>query len=282
MKQASIFTGNVCVEKYYEPKINKIHIDTVVASKHLMEFDKINTPQKYWDSVRASRMYELRPAIITEDFEIIKFLGRGGFSIVNLVKWKHDGKEYALKIMSKTEVARNRKINTLMREKNIMNMLDHPNIARLENAFQDSSSLYFVLEYYQLGNLSDMIKESNTLDLNLTKNFIREIIDALEYLRLHNIVHRDIKPDNILIDDQYHAKISDFGSAKIIDPDEVEEELIWMDQVETGWDSNNEISMRYSEGFEKEEGFEKDEDFESILNRKNTFVGTPFMCLLKC
>lgn len=104
-------------------------------------------------------------------------------------------------------------------------MLNHPNIVRLESYFQDSDNCYFLFELCRVGDLHTFIKDNKKLNAKVTREFTMEIINALEYLREHDVVHRDLKPHNILLDDTFHLKLADFGAAKVIDPAEVEEEL---------------------------------------------------------
>ena len=156
-----------------------------------------------------------------------------------------------------------------MREKELMYKWIHRNCVRLENTFQDEDNCYFVLEYHPLGNLTDLIRKRKKLSRSLTRFYAKEIINALEYFRKFNIVHRDMKPENILIDENFHWKISDFGSAKIIDAKEVEKELskVSFDFAESTSDLDvnpnfdlDSVEERYS---------------QNVLNRGNTFIGTP-------
>lgn len=105
-----------------------------------------------------------------------------------------------MKILDKKRVAKYDKIANVMREKDIMFDLEHPNIARLEKTFQDPDSLFFLMEYAPNGDLSGLIKREKKLPDKLTRFYACEIINALEYLREFNIVHRDLKPENILLD----------------------------------------------------------------------------------
>lgn len=89
-----------------------------------------------------------------------------------------------------------------MREKDIMFEFDHPNIARLEMTFQDSTSLFFLLEYAPHGDLASLIRKEKKLPIELVRFYACEIINALEDMRRFKVVHRDLKPENILLDAQ--------------------------------------------------------------------------------
>jgi len=160
------------------------------------------------------------------DFEDKKILlGNGAFGEVYLVCCKPNYCKYALKVLNKEKVTKSGYEKHIMREKDISNMLDHPNIVRLESYFHDSDNCYFVFELCRVGDLSTFIRDYGKLNVKVTREFTMEIINALGYLREHNIVHRDLKPHNILLDDTFHIKLADFGAAKIINPHVVDEEL---------------------------------------------------------
>jgi serine/threonine protein kinase len=93
-----------------------------------------------------------------------------------------------------------------------------------------------------VGNLHTFIKENKKLNVKVTREFTMEIINALAYLRDHNVVHRDLKPHNILLDDSFHVKLADFGASKIIDPFSVDEKLRKLkfeDNSPLLWDNND-------------------------------------------
>lgn len=158
-----------------------------------------------------------------------------------------------------------------MREKDILSQVDHPNIIRLEDTFLDKENLYFCFEYYQFGDLAGLIRSKKKLSLDQTRFYAMEMINGLEYLRTLSIVHRDIKPENIMIDNSFHCKITDFGSAKIINEDKVEEEI----KREYGRKSDVfEVDIDYETFFDTD-----DESFSEVKNmqymKQGTFVGTP-------
>jgi len=92
----------------------------------------------------------------------------------------------------------------------------HKNIVRLECTFQDENTLYFLMEFADKGPLTKLLKVAKHLPIETSRYIIAEIILALEHLHKEDISHRDLKPDNILLDKDYHIKICDFGEAKVI------------------------------------------------------------------
>ena len=107
-------------------------------------------------------------------------------------------------------------------EKNTLNRLtEHPGIVRLYYTFQDESSLYFVLDLCNGGELLSVLKKTGTFDVECTRFYGAQILDAIEYMHSRGVIHRDLKPENVLLDDQMHVKITDFGTAKLLpDPRE--------------------------------------------------------------
>jgi len=165
-------------------------------------------------------------ALSTHDFENDKILiGKGTFGEVYLVQCKLNQRKYALKVLNKERVQSAGCERHLMREKELSMMFEHPNICRLEAYFMDSENCYFLLELCQVGDLNTFIKDHGKLSKKLTRLYVMELVNALEHLRKNNIVHRDLKPKNILLDDTFHCKITDFGAAKEIDPIELQREM---------------------------------------------------------
>ncbi|XP_064624559.1 3-phosphoinositide-dependent protein kinase 1-like isoform X2 [Lineus longissimus] len=157
------------------------------------------------------------------DFKFGKVIGEGSFSTVILAKEVNSNKEYAMKVLEKRHILREKKAQYVNREKEVFNMLskhNHPFFIKLYFTFQDPERLYFGLSYARRGELLDYIKKLGAFDDRCTKFYSGEIILALEHMHSLGIIHRDLKPENILLNDDMHIQITDFGSAKIIKPQE--------------------------------------------------------------
>lgn len=227
---------------------------------------------------RAPRISTVVQELKIDDFDMIRFLGDGAYGKVNLVKCKFNGLEYALKILDKKRVAKYDKVENVMREKDIMYQLDHPNIARLEYTFQDQASLFFIMEYAPNGDLSGIIKKEKKLSTELTRFFACEIINALEYMRKHKVAHRDLKPENILLDATCHLKVSDFGDSKVVDIDEIHERLMRESFVpEMPKMQNYSVDPEFEDNFDFGGNYEpsKNADDKKVEPRGESFVGTP-------
>src|SRR5690606_21676946 len=87
---------------------------------------------------------------------------------------------------------------------------------RLYYTFQDEASLYYVIDYCSGGELLGALKRTGTFDLECTRFYAAQILDAVEYMHARGVIHRDLKPENVLLDDHMHIKITDFGTAKML------------------------------------------------------------------
>eukprot|EP01012_Entosiphon_sulcatum_P052594 TRINITY_DN7228_c0_g1_i1.p1 TRINITY_DN7228_c0_g1~~TRINITY_DN7228_c0_g1_i1.p1 ORF type:complete len:405 (+),score=46.00 TRINITY_DN7228_c0_g1_i1:178-1215(+) len=107
------------------------------------------------------------------------------------------------------------KVHYVMNEKSILLKLKHPNIIRLISTFQTQDELFFVLEYAEKGELLEYIKKMGCFEVSVISKITAELVNALSYLHSQKIIHRDVKPENVLFDHRYHVKLIDFGTATI-------------------------------------------------------------------
>nr|CAH7764215.1 unnamed protein product [Callosobruchus chinensis] len=158
------------------------------------------------------------------DYRFGKVLGEGSFSTVYLAKDIHTSKEYAIKVLEKAHIIREKKTEYVMREKEVLRILGSscPYFVRLYWTFQDPEHLYFVLTYAKNGELLKQIDKCGCFTIDCARYYTAEMVLALEYLHSKGIVHRDLKPENVLFDDNWHILITDFGSAKILKTDSTE------------------------------------------------------------
>eukprot|EP01105_Mastigella_eilhardi_P002289 TRINITY_DN1279_c0_g1_i2.p1 TRINITY_DN1279_c0_g1~~TRINITY_DN1279_c0_g1_i2.p1 ORF type:complete len:362 (+),score=80.51 TRINITY_DN1279_c0_g1_i2:35-1087(+) len=149
-----------------------------------------------------------------EDFELGRVLGQGSFGAVVQAIDKETRKEVAMKIMEKNHILRQNKQKYVITERDILTLLDHPNIIKLYCTFRSESSLHYVFELCPNGELLSLIQKHKSFDEATTKFYVAEIVNALEHLHSKGIVHRDLKPENLLLDANWHLKLIDFGTAK--------------------------------------------------------------------
>ncbi|XP_064600441.1 3-phosphoinositide-dependent protein kinase 1-like [Liolophura sinensis] len=154
------------------------------------------------------------------DFIFGKVIGEGSYSTVYLSKELSTGKEFAIKVLEKRHIIRERKQQYVMRERDVFNKIGaHPFFIQMYYTFQDPDRLYFVLTYARRGELLDYLHKLSSFDENCTRFYSAELVVAIEYLHSLGIIHRDLKPENILLNDEMHIQITDFGSAKMIKTD---------------------------------------------------------------
>ncbi|CAG9770588.1 unnamed protein product [Ceutorhynchus assimilis] len=151
------------------------------------------------------------------DFIFGKVIGEGSYSTVYLAQDVQTKKEFAIKVLKKKHIIREKKTESVMREKEVLRILGNscPYFVNLYSTFQDYDSLYFVLTYAKNGELLKHINLHNKFNFECTQYYTAELVLALEYLHSKHIVHRDLKPENILFDHNFHIIITDFGSANI-------------------------------------------------------------------
>ncbi|KAF9482518.1 hypothetical protein BDN70DRAFT_829267 [Pholiota conissans] len=151
-----------------------------------------------------------------KDFDIIKPISKGAFGSVFLAKKKVTGDYYAIKVLKKADmIAKNQITNVKAERMILMKQAESPFVAKLYFTFQSKDNLYLVMEYLNGGDCAALIKSLGSLPEEWTKNYIAEVVLGLEYLHQRGVVHRDLKPDNLLIDAHGHLKLTDFGLSRI-------------------------------------------------------------------
>jgi 3-phosphoinositide dependent protein kinase-1 len=123
----------------------------------------------------------------------------------------------AVKIMNKEKVAKSG-FSSLQAEIDICSTLSHPCIINTHGIFEDPSDIFIIMDYAEGGELFKYMKRFGLEDMPIVApNFVGEVVLGLEYMRQQGVIHRDIKPENLLLTDQYHVKISDFGTVCRVD-----------------------------------------------------------------
>ena len=152
-----------------------------------------------------------------KDFDFGRTLGEGSYSTVLAAIDRETRKEYAIKVLDKKHIIKEKKVKYVNIEKDTLNRLtEHPGVVRLYYTFQDECSLYFVLDVASGGELLGVLKKLGTFDEECTRYYGAQILDTIDYMHSRGVIHRDLKPENVLMDDQMHVKITDFGTAKIL------------------------------------------------------------------
>ncbi|KAL2153458.1 hypothetical protein VTH82DRAFT_4613 [Thermothelomyces myriococcoides] len=146
-----------------------------------------------------------------ENYNTIKIIGKGAFGEVKLVQKKTDGKVYAMKSLIKTEMFKKDQLAHVRAERDILAESDSPWVVKLYTTFQDANFLYMLMEFLPGGDLMTMLIKYEIFSEDITRFYIAEIVLAIEAVHKLGFIHRDIKPDNILLDRGGHVKLTDFG-----------------------------------------------------------------------
>jgi len=153
-----------------------------------------------------------------EDFDLLGLLGKGAFGRVYLCQVKEGiptnlppGTQLAMKVMPKKDEVQ---LKYWKEEREILAMSDNPFVIKLFMAFQNTKFLFLVMEMCPCGNLKKALDTDKKFSEKVTRSYIAEILISIEYLHSKDILYRDLKPDNILVDGNGHLKLNDFGLSK--------------------------------------------------------------------
>nr|XP_055043214.1 serine/threonine-protein kinase MRCK alpha isoform X2 [Misgurnus anguillicaudatus] len=172
--------------------------------KNILEF--LDWAKPFTSTVKQMRLRK-------EDFEILKVIGRGAFGEVAVVKVKNTDKVFAMKILNKWEMLKRAETACFREERDVLVNGDSQWITTLHYAFQDENNLYLVMDYYVGGDLLTLLsKFEDRLPEDMAKFYLAEMVLAIDSVHQLHYVHRDIKPDNILMDMNGHIRLADFGS----------------------------------------------------------------------
>ncbi|XP_052442690.1 serine/threonine-protein kinase MRCK alpha isoform X7 [Carassius gibelio] len=172
--------------------------------KNILEF--LDWAKPFTSKVKQMRLHK-------EDFEILKVIGRGAFGEVAVVKVKNTDKVFAMKILNKWEMLKRAETACFREERDVLVNGDSQWITTLHYAFQDENNLYLVMDYYVGGDLLTLLsKFEDRLPEDMAKFYLAEMVLAIDSVHQLHYVHRDIKPDNILMDMNGHIRLADFGS----------------------------------------------------------------------
>ncbi|CAB4296919.1 unnamed protein product [Prunus armeniaca] len=158
-----------------------------------------------------------RRKIGIDDFEQLTVIGKGAFGEVRLCRAKGTGEIYAMKKLKKSEMLSRGQVEHVRSERNLLAEVDSRCIVKLHYSFQDSDFLYLIMEYLPGGDIMTLLMREDTLSEDVARFYIAESILAIHSIHQHNYIHRDIKPDNLILDKNGHLKLSDFGLCKPLD-----------------------------------------------------------------
>ncbi|KAK6375094.1 Serine/threonine kinase [Lithohypha guttulata] len=163
-----------------------------------------------------------KPVVYTDEvnlnhFRLLRVVGKGAFGKVRIVERKDSGLTFALKYIRKDEVVRSESVRNIIRERRMLEHLNHPFLCNLRYSFQDVEYLYLVVDLMDGGDLRFHISRK-TFTEDCVRFWMGELACALRYIHEQGIVHRDVKPDNVLLDSEGHVHLADFNVASDFRP----------------------------------------------------------------
>ncbi|KAI5922903.1 kinase-like domain-containing protein [Camillea tinctor] len=163
---------------------------------------------------------DLNGEVNLNHFRLLRVVGRGAFGKVRIVERKDTGLSFALKYIRKDEVVRSESVRNIIRERRMLEHVNHPFICNLRYSFQDIEYMYLVVDLMSGGDLRFHISRK-TFTEDAVRFWIAELGCALRYVHGQGIIHRDVKPDNVLLDADGHVHLTDFNVASDVIPGKV-------------------------------------------------------------
>ncbi|XP_042467882.1 serine/threonine-protein kinase tricornered-like [Zingiber officinale] len=196
-----------------ERKERRVSLEKKLAEADVSEEDQYNI-LKYLEQKETLYMRLQRHRMGADDFELLTIIGKGAFGEVRVCQEKVTGNIYAMKKLKKSEMLRRGQVEHVKAERNLLAEVDSNCIVKLYCSFQDDEYLYLIMEYLPGGDVMTLLMRKDTLTEDEARFYIGELVLAIESIHKHNYIHRDIKPDNLLLDRYGHLKLSDFGLCK--------------------------------------------------------------------
>ena len=150
------------------------------------------------------------------DLDNIKELGSGSFGSVNLVRNKKNKQLYAIKALDLEQIKKESLESSVELEKNVLLKVDHPFIMKMVKHLKNEYYIFFITEYIKGKELWEVIRDIGLLNKEQTQFYSASILLAIDYLHKHKIIYRDIKPENVMVNEKGYIKIIDFGTVKEI------------------------------------------------------------------
>ncbi|EYU18312.1 hypothetical protein ABFS82_07G048600 [Erythranthe guttata] len=218
------------IEKHYKEQMRSLQerrerrnvLERKLADAEVSEEEQ-NNILKYLERKETEYMRLQRHKMGADDFEPLTMIGKGAFGEVRLCREKSTGHVYAMKKLKKSEMLRRGQVEHVKAERNLLAEVDSNCIVKLYCSFQDEEYLYLIMEYLPGGDMMTLLMRKDILTEDEARFYVGETVLAIESIHKHNYIHRDIKPDNLLLDRVGHMKLSDFGLCKPLDCSNIQE-----------------------------------------------------------
>lgn len=208
------------LENYYQMSVNhaiernqrRLDLENKLMSEEAGLSEERKNRQLQNLGKKESQFLRLRRTKLSlDDFITVKVIGKGAFGEVRLVQKKDTGKIYAMKTLLKSEMYKKDQLAHVKAERDVLAGSDSPWVVSLYYSFQDQVNLYLIMEFLPGGDLMTMLIRWQIFTEDITRFYMAECVLAIEAIHKLGFIHRDVKPDNILIDIRGHVKLSDFG-----------------------------------------------------------------------
>ncbi|CAK8543614.1 unnamed protein product [Lathyrus sativus] len=218
------------IENHYKEQMKSLQerrerrtiLEKKLADADVSEEDQ-NNLLKFLEKKETEYMRLQRHKMGVEDFEMLTMIGKGAFGEVRVCREKTTDHVFAMKKLKKSEMLRRGQVEHVRAERNLLAEVDSNCIVKLYCSFQDDDYLYLIMEYLPGGDMMTLLMRKDTLTEDEARFYVGETVLAIESIHKHNYIHRDIKPDNLLLDKYGHLKLSDFGLCKPLDCSTLEE-----------------------------------------------------------
>ncbi|XP_054778379.1 uncharacterized protein LOC129286421 isoform X4 [Prosopis cineraria] len=222
-----------------ERKERRTILEKKLADADVSEEDQ-NNLFKFLEKKETEYMRLQRHKMGVDDFELLTMIGKGAFGEVRICREKTTGHVFAMKKLKKSEMLRRGQVEHVRAERNLLAEVDSNCIVKLYCSFQDDDYLYLIMEYLPGGDMMTLLMRKDILSEDEARFYVGETVLAIESIHKHNYIHRDIKPDNLLLDRYGHLRLSDFGLCKPLDCSILQEEDFSVGQCVNGSTQNDE------------------------------------------
>ncbi|ESR57045.1 hypothetical protein WN944_016688 [Citrus x changshan-huyou] len=235
------------IENHYKEQMKNLQerrerrniLEKKLADADVSEEDQ-NNLLKFLEKKETEYMRLQRHKMGADDFELLTMIGKGAFGEVRVCREKTTGHVYAMKKLKKSEMLRRGQVEHVRAERNLLAEVDSNCIVKLYCSFQDDEFLYLIMEYLPGGDMMTLLMRKDTLTEDEARFYVAETVLAIESIHKHHYIHRDIKPDNLLLDKYGHLRLSDFGLCKPLDCSTLQEQDFTIGNNLNGSSQNNE------------------------------------------
>jgi len=230
----------IIAKQIIERKYNLKNIKNMELNTLFSRIESLNVSDSKKDQIKqeilnqeAAKYRKLREKQSIRDYTSIAIIGRGAFGEVHVCREKKTGQIVAVKKIKKEVLMIKNQVIHVRNEQLFMSKVKSPWIVELKASFQEDDFLYLVMEYLPGGDFMNLLIKKDILTEDEARFYTAELILAIENIHKLDCIHRDIKPDNILIDKSGHIKLSDFGLAK------VSEKIFETNKIDEGYEPNS-------------------------------------------